>query len=70
MNDDHRRSAISVVAGLVGEFLREMAVLIVVFAPLDAFTRATGLTVWLVFVTIASVAALLTVGILLEVKRP
>lgn len=70
MSDEGRRQIITIVAGLVGEFIREMAVLIAVFAPLDAFTRAAALTVWMVFATIATVTALLAVGILLEVKRP
>ena len=60
----------SVVASLLGEFLREMAVLIAVFAPLDAFTRVMGLTVGMVLATIAGVAVLFGLGVLLEVKRP
>ena len=70
MNNESRRSTVSVVAALVGECLREIAVLIAVFAPLDVFTRATGLTATFVVATIASVLVLLGVGILLEVKRP
>ena len=70
MDDHRRRSTVSVVAGLIGECLREIAVLIAVFAPLDVFTRATGLTGTFVIATIAGVLALLGVGILLEVKRP
>jgi hypothetical protein len=60
----------TVVASLLGEFLREMAVLIAVFAPLDAFTRAVGLTVWTVLATIVGVAVLFGLGVLIEVKRP
>ena len=68
--NDHRRATLSIVAGLLGEALREIAVLITVFAPLDAFTRTTGLTAGMVFATIAGVAVLFGVGVLLEVKRP
>jgi len=47
-----------------------MAVLIAVFAPLDAFTRVMGLTVGMVLAAIAGVAVLFGLGVLLEVKRP
>jgi hypothetical protein len=70
VSDNPRRSTVDAFAGFLGEFLREMAVLIAVFAPLDAFTRTTGLTVRLVVTTIAIVAAFFVLGVLLEVKRP
>jgi hypothetical protein len=70
MEDHTRRNTLSVVAGLFGESLREMAVLIAVFAPLDAFVRSAGLTVGMVVATITGVLALYGLGVLLEVKRP
>ena len=67
---DNPRSTVSVVASLIGECLREIAVLIAVFAPLDLFTRVTQLTAAFVLVTIVGVLLLLGIGVLLEVKRP
>ena len=70
VNNDSRRSTVSVVAALIGECLREIAVLIAVFTPLDVFSRATELTTTFVVATIAGVLLLLGIGVLLEVKRP
>ena len=63
------RSTRSVVAKLLGEFLREMAVLIIVFAPLDVVVQAKPLTGRFVLATIAIVTVLLGAGIVIEVKE-
>lgn len=53
---------------MVGECMREVAVLLLVFIPLDAaFARV--LTLGVVLVTLGLSAILLVIGILMEVKR-
>jgi hypothetical protein len=63
-----RRSTVRLVAALVGESLREMAVLVGVFAPLDALVQGKPLTLRYALVTIGIFAVLFVTGVVLEVK--
>jgi hypothetical protein len=63
------RSTIELVAVLIGECLREVAVLIAVFVPLDVYVQGRTLTVRTALVTIGFVGLFLAVGVFLEVKR-
>jgi len=64
----NRRSAVHIVARLLGEFLREVAVLIAVFTPLDRILDEKPLTGQFVLVIIVVVAISLGAGIAIEVK--
>ena len=57
------------VAQMLGEFVREAAVLVAVFAPLDMAIQKTPFTVLSVIAILASVGFLLVLGILIEVAR-
>ncbi|MBI3491570.1 MAG: hypothetical protein HY047_07310 [Acidobacteria bacterium] len=63
-----KRSTRAAVFLLLGESLREIAVLVAVFAPLDAFAQGRTLTTRFLATTIVGVVALLGFGIYLEVK--
>jgi hypothetical protein len=65
---DSRRSRRKLVATLLGESLREIAVLVVVFAPLDTFAQGAALTVRLWLAIIAGVATLFAIGVYLETR--
>ena len=67
VSEDHR-STERVVAGLFGEVLREMAVLIAVFAPLDRILEDRALTLRFMVPTISFVVVFLGLGIYREVK--
>jgi hypothetical protein len=54
---------------LIGESLREVAVLVAVFVPLDVFVQGRTLTVPTVLATMAISGGLLALGVFLEVKR-
>ena len=62
-------SRASIITGFLGEFLREAAVLIAVFAPLDHFLENKPLTFPFVLITMGIVAVVLVLGIFLEVQR-
>ena len=53
---------------LVGESLREMAVLVAVFAPLDMLMQGRSLTVRPVAAMLLIVVPLFVLGVFLEVK--
>ena len=55
-------------AVLVGESLREMAVLVAVFAPLDMLMQGRSLTVRPVAAMLLIVVPLFVLGVFLEVK--
>ncbi len=57
------------VAQMLGEFVREAAVLVAVFAPLDMAIQKTPFTLLNVIAILASVGFLLVLGILIEVAR-
>jgi hypothetical protein len=57
------------VGALVGESLREIAVLVIVFAPLDTLVQGKPLTVRAPVATMAFVAPLFGLGLFLQVKR-
>jgi len=57
------------IATLVGESLREIAVLVIVFAPLDAVVQGVTLTTRLWVGIIVGVATLFIVGVYLETMR-
>lgn len=57
------------VAQMLGEFVREAAVLVAVFAPLDMAIQKTPFTLLNVVAILASVGFLLVLGILIEVAR-
>ncbi len=57
------------VAQMLGEFVREAAVLLAVFAPLDMAIQKTPFTLLNVIAILASVGFLLVLGILIEVAR-
>lgn len=63
-----RRSTVRLVAALVGESLREMAVLVGVFAPLDVLVQGKPLTFRYVATMLGVFAVLFVVGITLEVN--
>jgi len=67
--NDRAPSSARIVAGLFGEFLREAAVLIAVFAPLDKVLQNLPLTARFMGVTLVIVAVLFGIGAALEVKR-
>jgi hypothetical protein len=56
---NERRSTVRLVAALIGESLREMAVLVIVFAPLDLVVQSKSLTLRYVLGTMAVFAVLL-----------
>jgi hypothetical protein len=62
-----RRSTVRLAAALIGESLREMAVLVIVFAPLDLVVQSKSLTLRYVLGTMAVFAVLFVTGIALEV---
>ena len=64
-----RRSGVDVVATWLGESLREMAVLIAVFAPLDVLVQGNPLTLRASAVTIGMVVLLFASGVALEVRQ-
>ncbi len=57
------------VAQMLGEFLREAAVLVAVFAPVDMAIQNPPFTLLNVIAIVASVGFLLVLGILIEVVR-
>ena len=57
------------VAQMLGGFVREAAVLVAVFAPLDMAIQKTPFTLLNVIAILASVGFLLVLGILIEVTR-
>lgn len=57
------------VATWLGESLREMAVLIAVFAPLDVLVQGNPLTLRATAVTIGTVILLFALGVVIEVKQ-
>jgi hypothetical protein len=57
------------IATLVGESLREIAVLIVVFAPLDALVQGAALTTRLWVAIIVVVVTAFVVGVYLETRE-
>ena len=59
----------STVAEMIGEWLRESAVLVAVFAPLDIVVEQKSLTFWGVGVIVLLVLALGITGIVIEVLR-
>jgi hypothetical protein len=63
------RSVVRVVGTWLGESLREMAVLIAVFAPLDVLVQGNPLTLRATAVTIGAVVLLFALGVVLEVKQ-
>ena len=63
-----RRSILRALAAFVGESLREIAVLIMVFAPLDMFVQGRPLTTRFIVVTILSTSMLIALGFFLEVR--
>ena len=68
LSTESTRTTFSIVATLLGEFFREMAVLIIVFAPLDWIVQGKPLTGRFVLAIIALVTVLLGLGIAAEIK--
>ncbi len=64
-----KRSVVNVVATWLGESLREMAVLIAVFAPLDVLVQGNPLMLRATAVTIGTVVLLFALGVVIEVKQ-
>ena len=62
------RATRKLVEALVGESLREVAVLIVVFVPLDRFVQDKPLTPVSLLATIVAVVIVFSVGVSLQVK--
>lgn len=69
VSTDHARSTLRIVLKLLGEFLREMAVLIAVFAPLDKVLEEKPLTMRFMLTIIVIVTIALGVGIAVEVRQ-
>jgi len=63
-----RRSRLRLVGALIGESLREVAVLVGVFAPLDAIMQAKALIVRSWLAILGPVIAVFATGVFLEVK--
>ena len=63
-----RRSRLRLVGALIGESLREVAVLVGVFAPLDAIMQAKALIVRSWLAILGFVIAVFATGVFLEVK--
>ncbi len=57
------------VAEMIGELLRDAAVLVAVFAPLDNLINGKPLTFWGVSIIVGLVLVLAVAGIAIEVKR-
>ena len=56
------------IARLLGESLREIAILVAVFAPLDALMQGAALTSWSWVAIIVVVATFFVVGVYLETR--
>jgi len=56
------------IATLIGESLREIAVLVIVFAPLDALVQGAALTSRTWTVIIVGVATSFVIGVYLETR--
>ena len=65
---DTQRSVMRAATVLVGESLREMAVLVAVFAPLDILIQGRSLTVRSAAAILLIVVPMFVLGVLLEVK--
>jgi len=65
---DTQPSVMRAATVLVGESLREMAVLVAVFAPLDMLMQGRSLTVRPVAAMLLIVVPLFVLGVFLEVK--
>ena len=65
---DQRPPTIRIIGALVGESLREVAVLVAVFGPLDVIVQEKSLTPDYLLRIIVLVAALFAVAFVLEVK--
>ena len=57
------------VAEMIGELLRDGAILVAVFAPLDNLVNGKPLTFWGVSIIVVLVLVLAVAGIAIEVKR-
>lgn len=66
---DTQRSVIRAATVLVGESLREMAVLVAVFAPLDMLVQGRSLTARSVAAMLLIVVPLFVLGVFLEAKQ-
>ncbi len=62
------RATQRIVRRLLGDFLREIAVLVAVFVPLEIELQTAGLTLQAFGVIVVVVALFFAVGVLLEVK--
>ena len=65
---DAERSRGQLIARLLGESLREIAVLVIVFAPLDALVQGAALTTRTWTAIIVGVAMSFVVGVYLETR--
>ena len=65
---DAERSRRKLIATLLGESLREIAVLVVVFAPLDALVQGAVLTARLWLAIIVVVVTFFAAGVYLETR--
>ena len=65
---DDERSRGKQIATLIGESLREIAVLVVVFAPLDALVQGAALTTRTWTAIIVGVATSFVIGVYLETR--
>lgn len=57
------------VVRMVGEIMREIGVLLLVFAPLDAIFARDALTVWGIAAIVVFAVILIIIGIAAEVKQ-
>ena len=64
-----KRSVVNLLATWLGESLREMAVLIAVFAPLDVLVQGNPLTLRVTAATIGMAVSLFALGVVIEVKQ-
>jgi len=65
---DHKRPRREFIAALVGESLREIAILVLVFAPLDVLTQGVALTLRMWLAIIVAVMMLFSLGVYLETR--
>ena len=68
MASETERSKVNGAVKLLGESLREVAVLVAVFTPLEVFVQGKSLTVPVAAAMIAGVGAVFVLGVFLEVK--
>jgi nitrogenase subunit NifH len=66
---DENRNPVQDAREMIGEFCREVAVLVLVFVPLEKIVNKSGFEAWWAVGTLTVSAVFLSVGIILEWSR-